>query len=139
MAIAPSRSHTPGELTPGPLREPLRRLRDHLAPLAEREPHQRRGRVLVVVEDAGRNRHHPAALGQLPAELDGVAADVGVDEVSAGRDVWTQTRRLEPRAQLVALDPQIIRQRRDLVGGQAERRRGRMLQGRPARRRSGTA
>ena len=53
------------------LGQPGRAVLDHLAGLAEREPHQvaaTLGVRLVVVEDLGRDRHHPGPLGQRPAE-----------------------------------------------------------------------
>ena len=86
------------------------------APLAEREPDQRRGRL-----DRRRRRRsgsrRPRTARAAPAELGRVAADVGVDEVGAGRDEWTQTGRLEPRAQLVALDPEVVARRREVWRG----------------------
>ena len=63
------------------------RLVEHLGALAEREPHERPARVLVVVEDDVRNRDHAAAFRERATERQPVrpppATNVGRDEVGA--------------------------------------------------------
>ena len=77
----------------GELLQPSDRLVDHLEPLAEREAHERRSRVDVVVEHDVRHGDDAAALGQRPAEREPVGladrSDVDGDEVRA---VPTDTR-----------------------------------------------
>ena len=100
--------------------------------LAEREPHERAPRLLVVVEDAGRDRHDARALDQLAAERHAVAPQSTLAKyVPAGRST-SQPGRLEPGAQLVALDAQLARERGVDLVAEPERDRARVLERRAA-------
>ena len=92
---------------------------DHVEALAEREPHERAAGVVVVVEDDVGHGDHAAALGQRAAEREAVVlaerADVGGDEVGAGRREHGEAGVGEPSRQPIAFLAQLGGERRENV------------------------
>ncbi len=113
--------------------EPRGSLGDHLGALAERESDERRRRPPCRRRTLWSGSRPPrSASGSAAQNATASLADVGVDEVRARRPQRAQAGGVQARAQLVALDPQIVAERLDRRRRQPQRRGGGVLERRAA-------